>query len=119
MIIPARSGSKGVVVKNIRLLNNKPLLAWTTSVAKAIRNDDCLLIISTDSAHYADLAETLGVMAPFLRPESLSNDKAAMVDVMLHAVDWFEKAFNYQPEQLMCLQYSGPRNPDNSLNYDY
>jgi N-acylneuraminate cytidylyltransferase/CMP-N,N'-diacetyllegionaminic acid synthase len=108
MIIPARSGSKGVVDKNIRPLQKQPLLDWTIATAQAVNREDCLLIISTDSRQYADLAESRGVAVPFLRPATLAEDKTGMVDVMLHALHWFETDFNYLPEQLMCLQPTSP-----------
>ena len=108
MIIPARRGSKGVIDKNIRALKNKPLLAWTISVAQTINRDDCMLILSTDATQYADLAESLGVEVPFLRPAALADDKTGMAEVMLHALDWFDTEFDYLPEQIMCLQPTSP-----------
>ena len=66
-LVPARSGSKGVPDKNVRLLGDRPLLAW--SVAAALRSSRIeRVIVSTDSAHYADVAKRCGAEAPFLRP---------------------------------------------------
>ena len=36
-IIPARSGSKGVKDKNIKILNNKPLISYTIDAAKKVQ----------------------------------------------------------------------------------
>ena len=41
-VIPARSGSKGVKDKNIRLLNNKPLMAYTIEAAKKSNIFQCI-----------------------------------------------------------------------------
>jgi len=46
-IIPARSGSKGIKDKNIKILNGKPLIAWSIQIclkSKFINK----VVISTD-----------------------------------------------------------------------
>lgn len=40
IIIPARGGSKGIPRKNIRLLDGKPLIAYSIEVAKAVAAED-------------------------------------------------------------------------------
>ena len=48
IIIPARSGSKRIKDKNIRMINGKPLISWTIKYAKRYaKNQD--IIISSDS----------------------------------------------------------------------
>ena len=80
-IIPARSGSKGVKDKNIRLLNGKPLLAYSIEVAeKSACFDE--IFVSTDSSEYADLAIRWGASVPFLRGEELASDTASTWDVV-------------------------------------
>ena len=54
--IPARSGSKGLVDKNIKLLNGHPLLAYTVRVACLTKSID-RVIVSTDSKKYASIAK--------------------------------------------------------------
>ena len=66
-IIPARSGSKGVKNKNIRLLNGFPMIAYTIAAAKLSQNID-RVIVSTDSEEYAEIARKYGAETPFLRP---------------------------------------------------
>ena len=58
-IIPARSGSKSVVDKNIRLINGKPLLAYSIEHAKASRYIN-RIILSTDSEKYAKIGKSYG-----------------------------------------------------------
>jgi CMP-N,N'-diacetyllegionaminic acid synthase len=72
-LIPARSGSKRVVDKNIRKLGSHPLIAYTIAAAQKSKvfTD---IIVSTDSQKYADIAVKYGAEVPFLRPESLSGD---------------------------------------------
>ena len=47
-IIPARSGSKGIKDKNIKIFNSKPLLAWSIIQAQQSLYD-MKIIVSTDS----------------------------------------------------------------------
>ena len=65
-IIPARSGSKGLKDKNIKLLNGKPLLAYTIEAARESGLFDEIMV-STDSQEYADIAKQWGANVPFLR----------------------------------------------------
>ena len=51
-VIPARSGSKSVVDKNIRLIDGKPMLAYSIEHAKQSRYIN-RVIVSTDSESYA------------------------------------------------------------------
>jgi len=108
IVVPARSGSKGIGDKNIKLLGGKPLLAWTIEAIQAAKLENVLPIISTDSEKYAELSRSLGLAAPFLRPEALSIDSASSVDMLLHALDWFVDAYGYLPEQVMMLQPTSP-----------
>lgn len=80
-IIPARSGSKGLKDKNIRLLNGKPLLAYTIEAAK---KSGCYskIIVSTDSEKYAIIAKKYGAEVPFLRSAETATDYASSWDVV-------------------------------------
>jgi CMP-N,N'-diacetyllegionaminic acid synthase len=72
-LIPARSGSKRVPDKNIRLLAGYPLIAYT--IAAAIQSKIfARVIVSTDSEHYADIARQYGAEVPCMRPVELSGD---------------------------------------------
>ncbi|MDP6078087.1 MAG: acylneuraminate cytidylyltransferase family protein, partial [Acidimicrobiales bacterium] len=66
-LIGARSGSKGVPDKNIRMLGGMPLLAWSIAAAKKATSID-QVIVSTNSAEYAEIATVHGAEVPFLRP---------------------------------------------------
>ena len=66
-IIPARSGSKSVKDKNIRLIDGKPMIAYSIEHAQKA---ECIdrVIVSTDSEEYAAIAREYGAETPFLRP---------------------------------------------------
>lgn len=88
-IIPARGGSKAVPGKNIKLLNGKPLLQYTTEIAL---ESQCLtdVILSSDDKQIITVAENLGIQLPFIRPAALALDQTPTIDVIKHAVVWFE-----------------------------
>lgn len=72
-LIPARSGSKRVQNKNIRILDKHPMIAYT--IAAALQSnifDD--VIVSTESETYAEIARYYGANVPFLRPQEYAGD---------------------------------------------
>lgn len=87
-MIPARGGSKGLPGKNIKPLLGKPLIGWTVRQALASKYLD-KVIADTDSAAIAAAAKKYGAQVPYLRPARLAGDKARIVDVVLHALDYF------------------------------
>ncbi|OGY63561.1 MAG: hypothetical protein A3I89_02000 [Candidatus Harrisonbacteria bacterium RIFCSPLOWO2_02_FULL_41_11] len=96
-LIGARSGSKGVPNKNIKLLGGKPLLAWVIEAAKKSKHVN-RVVVSTDSEEYAKVAREWGAETPFLRPAELSGDKSTDFDYVNHAVNWLRENENYQPD---------------------
>lgn len=88
-IIPARGGSKGVPDKNSKLLNGKPLLAYTSEIAlqsKFLAE----VIVSTEDKQIREVAESLGIKVPFNRPMALAQDTTPTLDVIVHALQWYE-----------------------------
>lgn len=89
-VVPARSGSKGLKDKNIKLLNHKPLMAYTIEAALQSGMFDCVHV-STDSGRYAEIAREYGAEAPFLRGGGLSSDTSSTWDVMRFVVEEYRK----------------------------
>jgi len=106
-IIPARSGSKGVVDKNIRLLNGKPLIAYSILAALKSNTVD-RVIVSTDSVKYAEISRNFGAEVPFIRPESISGDSSTDAEFLLHAIEWLDINEGYNPEFLVLLRPTTP-----------
>lgn len=105
-LVPARAGSKGLPGKNVRELLGKPLLAWPIEAARnSVYVDD--VVISTDSAEFASLAEQYGARAPFLRPAELASDAASSIDAVLHAIDAVEAEGN-SVDILLLLEPTSP-----------
>ena len=65
-IIPARGGSKGIKLKNLQLLGNKPLIYYPINAAKKSKVCDKILV-STDNLKIAKIAKSYGAIVPFLR----------------------------------------------------
>lgn len=84
-LITARSGSKSIKDKNIKLLNQIPLIHYRIKTALALSEKDNIWV-STDSKDYAKIANDGGAVIPFIRPEELSTDNANSMDVVLHAM---------------------------------
>lgn len=105
-IIPARGGSKGISGKNIRLLNGKPLIQYTAEVARSAGLLD-RLILTTDSAEIAEVARSLGIEVPFIRPSELAQDDTPMLPVIEHVLQ-FMGAEGWQPDIILLLQPTAP-----------
>ena len=105
-IIPARSGSESIKNKNLALLDNHPLIAYSIVLAKMVPQID-KVIVSTDSKRYAEISKKFGAEVPFLRPAKLSGNKSSDYDFMLHAVKWFEKNSKL-PEYFVHLRPTTP-----------
>ncbi len=102
-IIPARSGSKGLVDKNIKNLAGKPLIAWSIETALNSNIFD-EVIVSTDSQKYADIAKKYGASVPFLRSKENSSDNASSWSVVKEVVDNVDKKFDV----IVLLQPTSP-----------
>jgi CMP-N-acetylneuraminic acid synthetase len=90
ILIPAKGGSTRLPRKNIRLLGGRPLVAWAIESARAAAVS-AKVVVSTDDEEIAAVSRDCGAEVPFLRPEELSKDPAGVVDVALHALEWFER----------------------------
>lgn len=104
-IIPARSGSKGLPGKNVKLLMGRPLIEWTIAQALESRLITSVLV-STDSRDIADLASRAGALVPALRPEAISTDQTPTEEVLIHAIhSWCSMA---DDDLIVLLQPTSP-----------
>ena len=84
-IIPARSGSKRIKNKNIRKINNIPMLGTTIQIAKKSKIFK-RIIVSTDTEQIAKIAMEYGAEVPYLRSKKLANDFTATYEVLIDIV---------------------------------
>jgi len=101
-IIPARSGSKGIPQKNIKLLAGYPLIAYAIVASKLASRIE-RTIVSTDSQEFAEIALSYGAEVPFLRPKEISKDDSLDIEYVRHALEWFQTYEGNQPEYLVIL----------------
>ena len=106
-IIPARSGSKSIIDKNIKPLSGHPLIAFSIIAAKLSKKIK-RVIVSTDSEEYADIAKKYGAEVPFIRPDKYSKDNSTDRDFFIHAMNWFKENENTIPEYWVHLRPTTP-----------
>lgn len=105
-LIPARGGSKRLPGKNIRILGEKPLIQWSIDVVKDLPRI-CDILVSTDDPQIFQVAKDAGALTPWLRPRELSTDTSRTLDVVLHALDWYESKCG-RIDGLLLLQPTSP-----------
>lgn len=106
-VVPARGGSKGVPLKNIRPLLGRPLIAHT---GDAIRDAGIFdrAVVSTDSDEIAGSAVAAGIAAPFRRPAELSGDRIGDLEVLQHALLESERCDTVRYDVVAMLQPTSP-----------
>lgn len=107
VVVPARGGSKGIKLKNIRPLAGKPLIAYTAEIVSLLKFVD-RAVVSTDNEKIADIARQYGLSVPFLRPPELSGDIVSDLDVLVHALLTIEKADSREYDVVLMLQPTCP-----------
>ncbi len=106
-VIPARGGSRGVPLKNIRPLMGRPLIFYTIEAAQKAKGMDAFLV-STDSEEIARVAEKAGAWVPFLRPAELATDESPTWCTLKHAIDRYEELTGQVVHSVITLQPTTP-----------
>tara|TARA_Y100001954_G_C15827853_1_gene613146 strand:- start:4304 stop:4990 length:687 start_codon:yes stop_codon:yes gene_type:complete len=125
VLIPARSGSKGIKDKNIEKIKGKTLLNITVEFAMTLFKPENICV-STDSKKYKKLVESGTCLSiPFLRPNRISTDTSTNRDYILHALNYY-KSKNRHFNWVLILQCTSPirnksdiRKAIKLTNYDY
>ena len=111
IFIPARSGSTRLKNKNIKIINNKPLIKYTIDIVKKLNIKD--ILFSTDSAKIKKIYEENGFFTEYKRPKIISNKSTSMAETVLHGVEWYKKNINSKIKNIILLQ---PTFPMRNLN---
>ena len=105
-IIPARGGSKGIPLKNLKLLNGKPLIEY--SINESLKSKFITrTIVSSDHIKILKKAEKLGAEI-IKRPKNLSNDSSPLEPVIEHCLNYLKSKENYVPDIIILLQNTSP-----------
>ena len=111
-VIPARGRSKGISLKNLRLIGGISLVARVGGVVEKVPGID-RAVVSTDHEGIAGAAEDAGLAAPFRRPESLAGDRIGDLEVLTHALEATEKLDGRKYDIVVMLQPTSPfRKPE-------
>jgi len=105
--IPARKGSKGILGKNRVLLDGKPLIQYTIEAALASRYVDKILL-STDDPEIVKLGRGLGLDCSYQRPSELAADDTAMIETVIHGLQWCGTVAGDMPDEVVLLQPTSP-----------
>lgn len=113
-IIPARGGSKGVPKKNIKLLNDKPLIEYTIESSIASKVFD-KIIVSTDCTQIANICNKYPSIDVVIRPKELSMDNSKTEDALIHVCDKLIKIDNFYPDYVITLEPTSPFRAINTI----
>lgn len=99
--ICARGGSKGIPGKNIRHLDNKPLIAYSIEMALSLRDIYGADVgLSTDSEQIKLIAKEFGLNTDYHRPSELGSDVAGKIAVIKDLM-LYEERFNHKKYDLV------------------
>tara|TARA_R110001583_G_scaffold6509_6_gene33018 strand:- start:14788 stop:15504 length:717 start_codon:yes stop_codon:yes gene_type:complete len=82
-IIPARGGSVGIPRKNIAMVGDHPLIAYSIIACKLAKRID-RIIVSTDDLEIASVAKSYGAEVPFIRPAEFARNDSRDVEFLKH-----------------------------------
>lgn len=114
-LIPARKGSKGIKDKNIKLLNGKPLMAYSIEIANKTEYIN-KIILTTDSEEYARIGREYGADTPFIRPSNISDDLSLDIEFMNHYLNFCKENNLEIPDAILHLRPTFPCRKLEQLN---
>jgi len=109
-VVIARAGSKGLALKNARIVGGKPMVQWTLEHALGSKRVD-QVVLSTDGETIANVARPMGV--PVIdRPTELANDHATVDAAVRDAVEQWARRTGAASEHIAILYGNLPVRPD-------
>lgn len=107
VVVPARGGSKGIKLKNLRPVLGVPMVARVGHLVAGMPYVD-RAVVSTDHEEIAAVAEASGLAAPFRRPEALSGDRIGDLEVLTNALEEMEGTDGLTYDVVVMLQPTSP-----------
>ena len=105
-IICAKSKSQGLPNKNIRLINNYPLIYY--AIKKAIKNKFKYICISTDSKKIAKIAKKYGLITFFTRSKKLCKPDVPKIEVWKDSIKRSELHFKKKFSHMIDIEVTNP-----------
>lgn len=112
-LIPARSGSKRVSGKNLKMLGGVPLIAHTIRAATA-SGVFSEVIVSTDSGEIAAAAKSSGASVPFMRPAQYAGDLSPDIEWVRHVLETLA-AGGRKPDAFSILRPTSPFRTEDTI----
>lgn len=110
--ICARGGSKGIPGKNIKILNGKPLIAYSIEVAEGLsKKYDLDIFLSTDSNDIKETVRELGfskIKLNYSRPDYLADDQSGKLDAIIHVKNYAEALHHLTYDFVIDLDVTSP-----------
>ena len=113
--ICAREGSRGIINKNLKKINNIPLIGYSINQAKKSKIFK-KIIVSTDSNIISSISKKFGAEVFFKRPKKLSLDTAPKIPVVRHALKKTENYFGIKFDIIIDLDPTSPLRIVNDIN---
>lgn len=114
-LIPCRSGSKGIINKNIKLYKGIPLFAHSIKIALQSEyiNE---VYVSSDSEEYNNIALQYGAKITPLRSKEISDDLSPDIDTFIHFLNMYKNMNLEIPDIIIHLRPTYPNRTLKLLN---
>lgn len=107
--ICARGGSKGIPGKNIKIINGRPLIAYTIEAAqKFSKNFTADIGLSTDCEEIRKTASTFGLKTAYQRPSFLATDSSGKIEVIKDLIKFQEITTGKNYDYILDLDITSP-----------
>lgn len=104
-LIPARGNSKTIKMKNMQLINGKPLIHYTISSALKSKQIDRIVVSSENKKILNYCKKDIDIIK---RPKNLAKDTTTTFDVLKHSIKYLQKNDRYFPDYVIILQPTSP-----------
>ncbi len=113
-VIPARGGSKGIPRKNLRLLNEKPLIFYAITTALSSKHN-VDVYVSSDDDEILNLATQFGAKV-HQRDPSIADDQTTLDPVIYACYQQAQRIEDKEYDLIITMQPTSPLLKANSLD---